>query len=541
MAIIRLGALLHDIGKIGLADDILQKAEPLSADEYEQIKRHPALGARILRQVSFLEPHLPIVELHHERPDGHGYPFGLRGADVPMAARIVHVADAYDAMTSARAYRPARPPAAAMAELHLYAGTQFDADCVSALHEALRAAPADTRAASTMWQADGMRAIPAAAALGLAALLWAAPAAAQRVAGAVVADARHVGRRGSRRGRQRRHRRPARFSTPYVAARLAPGLEIAARPWTQRQASGEWNRQLWLAAVRYEHKGAVGVRVEGGLITSPVGLANLSLRPHLNPTVAQPSSLFQGLPSPEAFSPRVTLLGAVYPLGVSTTVSGTHWDVRGAVIDTSPLRARRTFGSTNPPRFTNVVVGGGVTPVVGLRIGGSVTRGALAPGRRAAAQPVRSDGHHRDRRGRVVVPLHQADRRVDARHARDQRARRGGVGLVRPGRADADAALVRGRRAWSGSRGRRSLATPQGPRQTFAGAEETVGFRITPEITRARQLPGAAALLAAGLLAPGDGVRGVGATLVLSGVDILVRLPRDLRQLRRFPSALRLA
>jgi putative nucleotidyltransferase with HDIG domain len=145
VAVIRLGALLHDIGKIGLADDVLQKAEPLSPDEYEQIKRHPALGARILRQVSFLEPHLPIVELHHERPDGHGYPFGLRGTDVPMAARIVHVADAYDAMTSARAYRPARPPAAAMAELHLYAGTQFDADCVSALHEALRAAPVDTR------------------------------------------------------------------------------------------------------------------------------------------------------------------------------------------------------------------------------------------------------------------------------------------------------------------------------------------------------------------------------------------------------------
>jgi len=145
VAIIRLGALLHDIGKIGLADDILQKPEPLTAEEYEQIKRHPALGARILRQVSFLEPHLPIVELHHERPDGHGYPFGLRGDDVPMAARIVHVADAYDAMTSARAYRPARPPAAAMAELHLYAGTQFDVDCVRALHEALRAAPAETR------------------------------------------------------------------------------------------------------------------------------------------------------------------------------------------------------------------------------------------------------------------------------------------------------------------------------------------------------------------------------------------------------------
>ena len=138
VAIIRLGALLHDIGKIGLADDILQKLTPLTPEEFEQIKRHPALGARILRQVSFLEPHLPIVELHHERPDGHGYPFGLRGNEIPLAARIVHVADAYDAMTSARAYRPARPPAAAVAELRLYSGTQFDPDCVTAFVEATR-------------------------------------------------------------------------------------------------------------------------------------------------------------------------------------------------------------------------------------------------------------------------------------------------------------------------------------------------------------------------------------------------------------------
>ena len=141
VAVIRLGALLHDIGKIGLADEILQKPTPLTAEEFEQIKRHPALGARILRQVSFLEPHLPIVELHHERPDGHGYPFGLRGDEIPLAARIVHVADAYDAMTSARAYRLARPLGAAVAELRLYSGTQFDPECVKAFTEAIKAAP----------------------------------------------------------------------------------------------------------------------------------------------------------------------------------------------------------------------------------------------------------------------------------------------------------------------------------------------------------------------------------------------------------------
>jgi len=135
--VIRLGALLHDVGKIGVPDEILRKPGPLSPAEFEQIKRHPTLGARILRQVPFLAAHLPIVELHHERPDGKGYPFGLRGDEIPTDARIVHVADAFDAMTSARAYRRRRDPADAMRELWQCAGSQFDAEVVQAFASAL--------------------------------------------------------------------------------------------------------------------------------------------------------------------------------------------------------------------------------------------------------------------------------------------------------------------------------------------------------------------------------------------------------------------
>lgn len=139
--VIRLGALLHDIGKIGVSDHVLRKPGPLSADEFEQIRRHPGLGARILRKVPFLEPHLAIVELHHERPDGKGYPFGLLGNNIPLEARIVHVADAFDAMTSARAYRPARAASVALVELQRYSGTQFDPATVDALRTALAASP----------------------------------------------------------------------------------------------------------------------------------------------------------------------------------------------------------------------------------------------------------------------------------------------------------------------------------------------------------------------------------------------------------------
>jgi putative nucleotidyltransferase with HDIG domain len=143
--VLRLGALLHDIGKIGVPDRILMKPGTLTEAEYAAIKQHPVLGARILKSVPFLAQHIPIVELHHERPDGRGYPHGLRGDDIPIPARIVHVADAYDAMTSARAYRGARPSADAVRELWRCAGTEFHAEIVAALATALPGVTSDAR------------------------------------------------------------------------------------------------------------------------------------------------------------------------------------------------------------------------------------------------------------------------------------------------------------------------------------------------------------------------------------------------------------
>jgi HD-GYP domain-containing protein (c-di-GMP phosphodiesterase class II) len=124
-----------------VADRVLQKNGPLAQDEFEIIKTHPTLGAHILRQVPFLSAHIPIVELHHERPDGRGYPHGLLGYATPLLARIVHVADAFDAMTSARAYRPSQTTSHAIAELWRYAGSQFDTEVVEAFVAAWSAMP----------------------------------------------------------------------------------------------------------------------------------------------------------------------------------------------------------------------------------------------------------------------------------------------------------------------------------------------------------------------------------------------------------------
>jgi response regulator RpfG family c-di-GMP phosphodiesterase len=123
--IVRQSALMHDIGKIGCVLN-LNKPGKLTQDEYETFKRHPGYGRDILEPIRFLHPLIPGVHLHHERWDGRGYPLGLKGPDVPLMARIIAVADTYDAMTSDRAYRRALPHEVAVAEIERCSGTQFD-------------------------------------------------------------------------------------------------------------------------------------------------------------------------------------------------------------------------------------------------------------------------------------------------------------------------------------------------------------------------------------------------------------------------------
>jgi diguanylate cyclase (GGDEF)-like protein/putative nucleotidyltransferase with HDIG domain len=137
VARIRLAGLLHDVGKIGISDAILQKPAPLTPDEAAIMRTHPDLGAHIVSAAELYEEAEWILH-HHERLDGHGYPDGLGGDAVPLESRIIMVADAFEAMTSDRPYRPRRPVDEALAELDRHAGTQFDPECVSALRRILR-------------------------------------------------------------------------------------------------------------------------------------------------------------------------------------------------------------------------------------------------------------------------------------------------------------------------------------------------------------------------------------------------------------------
>jgi diguanylate cyclase (GGDEF)-like protein len=137
LALLRMAAMLHDVGKVGIPDSILRKAGPLTEEEFDQMRLAPVTGAELVGRVEGLGPIVPWIYHAHEHLDGSGYPEGLRGDVIPLASRIIAVADAFDAMTTNRPYRGALSREDALAELHRCSGTQFDPQCVEALERSI--------------------------------------------------------------------------------------------------------------------------------------------------------------------------------------------------------------------------------------------------------------------------------------------------------------------------------------------------------------------------------------------------------------------
>jgi ribonuclease P protein subunit RPR2 len=129
------GFFLHDIGKVGIPEHVLAKPGPLDDAEWETMRLHPSLGAQIVEPITFLGDAVEIIRSHHEWYDGTGYPRGLRGKQIPLAARVFAVADSFDAMTSDRPYRLAMPVDDAIDQIRRGAGTQFDPEVVAAFLE----------------------------------------------------------------------------------------------------------------------------------------------------------------------------------------------------------------------------------------------------------------------------------------------------------------------------------------------------------------------------------------------------------------------
>lgn len=174
----------------------------------------------------------------------------------------------------------------------------------------------------------------------------------------------------------------------FGAARIVNGLDFRARPVVFRRSfDGTWQTQMYELALRYERPGKIGVRVDGGVFPSPLGLAILENRPDKNPVISQHSTLYLPIPrvsvskpttTYEAGTPTTWLLAASYPLGAKVTVSGAKWDARVAVVDGSPIRGRPFFGDNKPPRMANLIAGVGFTPYIGVRFGAAVGYGDYA-------------------------------------------------------------------------------------------------------------------------------------------------------------------
>jgi len=139
------GARLHDIGKLIIPDNILNKTTKLTVEEWELMKQHPVEGVKILEGISHLQKTRPYILYHHERWDGGGYPHGLKGLNIPIEARLLAIADVYDALTSSRPYHPARPYFEVLLFLELSAGTHFDPDLVPIFVKVLKRKLQSTR------------------------------------------------------------------------------------------------------------------------------------------------------------------------------------------------------------------------------------------------------------------------------------------------------------------------------------------------------------------------------------------------------------
>lgn len=280
-------------------------------------------------------------------------------------------------------------------------------------------------------------------------------------------------------------RKPTAWFDAFAAWRITDTLDLRARPVVFRRSfDGTWQTQMYELALRYERRGAVGVRLDVGQFSSPVGLSILENRPNRNPVVSQHSTLYLPIPRYEDGTPATFLLAASYPLGARLTVSNARWDARVAVTDSSAIRGRPFFGDNKPPRLANHMFGAGFTPHIGVRIGGAVAHGAYA-----AAHEVR-DPSRGDRRAtigqiegewsfgytRIAGEWLWTRRQLAVTDARVD----GGWIEVTQTLTPRTFAAVRYDEQWT----RWTMAPDQTERDAgYRRVESTVGFRLTPEVT----------------------------------------------------------
>lgn len=161
--------------------------------------------------------------------------------------------------------------------------------------------------------------------------------------------------------------------------RVGRGWEAVVRPWAKRMPGGDWGAEMYQLQLRYTSSTRIPFRVDAGIISSPLGLATLELRPDRNPTIDVPFYYFMPLPSFDGGADRVTLMSGGYPLGAVVSASGARWDVRGGLTDATPARSRNVFSASRARAARQMVGGAGFTPMPGLRAGMGAAHGQYRP------------------------------------------------------------------------------------------------------------------------------------------------------------------
>jgi hypothetical protein len=255
--------------------------------------------------------------------------------------------------------------------------------------------------------------------------------------------------------------------------RLVDGLDVVVRPWAMRRPGSDWMFEMYQLQLRYVSSTRVPFRVDAGIIPSPVGLFTLELQPHRNPLIGSPFYYFSPLPPVGDSQERLRLISGGYPLGAMFSVSGARWDARAGITDSSPARPHNVLSASRPPSHPQLVAGGGVIPITGMRLGVGLTRGAYGPGA-AIATVFNVEGEYA-----------LGHTRVSGEWVRDHFDTPAGTAIARGFTVQAVRTLSP--RLFAAARATRVsspvMAYPVETRRTSTAFETTLGYRLSPEVT----------------------------------------------------------
>jgi hypothetical protein len=269
-----------------------------------------------------------------------------------------------------------------------------------------------------------------------------------------------------------------------ATVRIGDRIDFVVRPYLRRLPGGECSTEMYQLQIRYQPDTRLPLRVDAGIIASPLGIASLEMRPDRNPLIGPPSYYFTPLPSFDGTVSRVQLLSGGYPLGAMLSASGTRWDARGGVIDGTPTRSRRMMWSTRPPADPQFVAGAGVTPIAGLRVGAGFARGAYRS-RPTPTAPVAQTDHLVATVFNVEGDYSVGYTRVSAEWIRDAFETDGEPAISRGYTLQAVRTLSA---RWFAAGRTTRVTTPvfvKGVRvrRASATADATVGYRVTTDLT----------------------------------------------------------